>query len=528
MLPVCIQLLPKTVLPLRPFRPWNGDCPQRLDVVYSSCALTLFLEKEDAIPMTLTEQTILLQAPNPAAAENGRKLSKKGSFSALHKTADETLYWGECAGSGKNPYHVSIDWSDPTAPVCRCSCPSRQFPCKHALGLMFEQLSGKPFPVAEIPPDIAEKRAKQAARAAKKDTAEPPKPKKPNAAAQKKKLARQLEGLDMAGRMVEDLLCAGVGSLAGSSAQAFDKLAKDLGSSYLTGLQTAFTRIALAVRTVQKDPKQADAAYAEALNSLIFLRSVIKKSRSFLQEKLNAESYSAEDTVLFEALGGVWKLEDLQAIGAFRENARLVQLSFDVAFDEAKKEYIERGWWLDLDSGRIDQTLNLRPAKALKYVKGDDSRFDLLEVPLLCTYPGEGNCRIRWEHASTRPLTEAERTSLPALAQPDLAAAVKLTKNQIKNTLLPKFLAVLVPIGRLGAVGEAFVLEDPKGARIVLRDRPADGPDHASTGRLALLPEEVPPGSALFGLMFYDEADHSLCLHPYSLVTGTHIVRLHY
>ena len=33
--------------------------------------------------MTLTEQLILLQAPNPAAAENGRKLWKKGSFSAL-------------------------------------------------------------------------------------------------------------------------------------------------------------------------------------------------------------------------------------------------------------------------------------------------------------------------------------------------------------------------------------------------------------------------------------------------------------
>ena len=477
--------------------------------------------------MELTEQFILLQAPSPAAAANGRKLSQTGRFSALRRTGDRTLYWGECAGSGKQPYRVSVDWTVPDAPVCRCSCPSRQFPCKHALGLLFEQLSEKTFEVAELPQDIADKRARQAARTEKK-AAEAAKPKRTNTAAQKKKLARQLEGLDMAERMAADLLTAGVGTLAGSSAQAFDKLAKDLGSSYLTGLQTAFTRIALAVRTVQKDPKQADAAYAEALNSLIFLRSVIKKSRSFLQEKLNAESYSAEDTVLFEALGGVWKLEDLQAIGAFRENARLVQLSFDVAFDEAKKEYIERGWWLDLDSGRIDQTLNLRPAKALKYVKGDDSRFDLLEVPVLCTYPGEGNCRIRWEHASTRPLTEAERTSLPALAQPDLAAAVKLTKNQIKNTLLPKFLAVLVPIGRLGAVGEAFVLEDPKGARIVLRDRPADGPDHASTGRLALLPEEVPPGSALFGLMFYDEADHSLCLHPYSLVTGTHIVRLHY
>ena len=159
--------------------------------------------------MELTEQFILLQAPNPAAAENGRKLSKKGSFSALHRTEDRTLYWADCAGSGKTPYRVSVDWTVPDAPVCRCSCPSRQFPCKHALGLMFEQLGrAADFQTADIPPDIAEKRAKQAARAAKKDAGEPPKPKKPNAAAQKKKLARQLEGLDMAGRMVEDLLCA--------------------------------------------------------------------------------------------------------------------------------------------------------------------------------------------------------------------------------------------------------------------------------------------------------------------------------
>ena len=50
--------------------------------------------------MELTEQFILLQAPNPAAAENGRKLSKKGSFSSLCRTQDGTLYWGECAHTG--------------------------------------------------------------------------------------------------------------------------------------------------------------------------------------------------------------------------------------------------------------------------------------------------------------------------------------------------------------------------------------------------------------------------------------------
>ena len=479
--------------------------------------------------MELTEALILLQAPNPAAAENGRKLSKKGSFSALCRTEDSTLYWADCAGSGKNPYRVSIDWTQPDAPVCRCSCPSRQFPCKHALGLMFEMLAGRTFEPAEMPQDIAEKRAKQAARAAKMEAGgdAPPKPKKPNAAAQKKKLAKQLEGLDMAERMVSDLLSSGLGALGGASAQSYDKLAKDLGSSYLTGPQTAFTRIALTVRAVQKSPEQAQAAYGEALRILIALRSTIKKSRAFLQEKLDAKDFTAEDSVLFEALGGVWRLEDLRAIGSFREGVRLVQLAFDVSSDEARREYVERGWWLDLDSGSLFQTRNLRPFKALKYVKGDDSRFDLLEVPALYLYPGEGDRRVRWESCAARPLTPAEQAALPTLAHPDLAAAVKQVKGAIKNTLAPKFLAVLVPVGRLGRAGGELVLEDPKGDRILLRDRPEDGADHACAARLACLPGPVPAGSALFGLMFYDGRDKSLCLHPYSIVTPEQIVRLH-
>lgn len=481
--------------------------------------------------MELTEQYILLQAPNPAAAENGRKLWKKGGFSARRKAADGTLYWAECAGSGKNPYRVSIDFTQADAPTCRCSCPSRQFPCKHALGLMFELLAKREFETADIPQDIADKRAKQAARAAKKEANEPEKPakpRKPNAAAQKKKLAKQLEGLDMAEKMVNELLTSGLGTLAGSSAQTFDKLAKDLGSCYLTGPQTAFTRIALTVRTVQKDPAQADGAYAEALRLLVALRSTIKKGRTFLTEKLEAGNYSAEDSVLFEALGGVWRLEDLKAVGSVRENARLVQLSFDVSLDQAKREYVERGWWLDAVSGEICQTLNLRPTKALKYVKGDDSRFGLLEVPALYVYPGEGDRRVRWDSASTRPLTDREQAALPGLALPDLGAAVKLVKGKIKNALAPKFLAVLVPVGRLGKIGAEFVLEDPNGNRILLRNRPEDGSDHACVERLDMLPRELPAGGALFGLMFYDGRDKALCLHPYSVVTPEEIIRLQY
>jgi len=478
--------------------------------------------------MKLTEQMILMQAPNSAAAENGRKLSKKGSFSNHCRTADSTLYWAECAGSGKNPYQTSLDFSSPeVAPTCRCSCPSRQFPCKHALGLMFELLAEREFQVAEIPAGLAEKRAKQAARAAKKEAGEgSAKPKKANPAAQKKKLQQQLEGLDQAERMVNDLLSAGVSTLSGSSAQAFEKLAKDLGNYYLTGPQTAFSRIALTVRQIQKYPEQAPALCAEALRVLISLHATIKKSRDLLHRKLESGDYSAEDSILYEALGGIWRLEELRALGSCRENARLVQLSFDVSFDEAKREYVERGFWLDLEQGDLVRTLNYRPVKALKYVKAEDSCFELAEVPTLYEYPGEVGPRVRWEDCTTRPLDDSERRAVSSFAKEDIPAVVKRAKNQMKNTLLPKYIPALLPVGRIGTVGEELVLEDRLGNRILLRDRREDGADHASADRLASL--SLPAGSALFGLVFYDEADRRICLHPYSAVTPEQIVRLQY
>ena len=397
---------------------------------------------------------------------------------------------------------------------------------------MLEQLSGKPFAEADIPQDLAEKRAKQAARAAKKaEAAQNPAEKKPartNTAALAKRLNRQLEGLDMAEQIVEDLLNAGVGSLAGTSAKTYEQLAKELGNHYLTGPQTTFSRIALAVHNSQESPDQAKRSYDEALRVLIALRSTIKKGRAFLRQKLEAGAFSAEDTILFETMGGVWKLEDLAAIGACRENVRLIQLSFDVSYDAARREYVERGFWLDIDTGHVDQTWNLRPVKALKYVKGEDSCFSLLEIPTLYIYPGEGCRRIRWESSVPRPLTQEEQSGLPALAQSDLATAVKVAKNQIKNTLLPKFLPVLLPVGQVGMINGSFVLEDPVGGRIVLRDRPEDGADHASAARVAAVPGGLHRGDALFGLMFYDKKDRSLCLHPYSAVTRSRIIRLQY
>ena len=109
----------------------------------------------------VTQQKIEELAPNAEAAKKGRELVKKNKFSNLKINSEKNLIWGECAGSGKNPYYCSADYIDPNNPVFRCNCPSRQFPCKHSVGLLycFEANAGQ-FTEGEVPEDILSKRDK--------------------------------------------------------------------------------------------------------------------------------------------------------------------------------------------------------------------------------------------------------------------------------------------------------------------------------------------------------------------------------
>lgn len=473
--------------------------------------------------MKITEEWILLQAPNASAVQNGRKLSQKGSFSELHKTEDDTVYWADCAGSGKNPYHTSIDFTNEETPTCRCSCPSRQFPCKHAVGLMFELLAQKPFTVAPMPEDLAKKREKQAERAEKKQE-QATKPKKPNTAAQTKKIKKQLEGLDLAEQMVNDLLTNGLGTLAGVSEKVYEKLAKDLGSYYLTGIQTEFSRLAGEVKYIQRYSKDNQVDYSDSIRILIRIHAMIQKSRAYLENKLETKAYGLEDTVLFEALGGIWKLEDLESIGSCKENVELVQLAFEVVYDDARKEFIDKGYWLELGTGDIHQTNNYRPMKALKHVKQEDSCFDVLEIPKLYYYPGGYNRRVRWDGCKNREVDQNVCQTIRQKAQPDLQTAIKLVKNEIKNTLTQKQVAMVIPFSEIYEIDKALVLEDAKGDTILLQDTMWD-----NANKLRWLPNtDWLKNQVMFGLLRYDYADERIYIQPYSIITENKIIRLQY
>jgi hypothetical protein len=62
---------------------------------------------------------------------------------------DGALVWGECSGSGANPYRVMADLRNLGN---KCTCPSRKFPCKHVLGLLWLNAEAiMPFAPADTP-----------------------------------------------------------------------------------------------------------------------------------------------------------------------------------------------------------------------------------------------------------------------------------------------------------------------------------------------------------------------------------------
>ena len=82
-----------------------------------------------------TADQVLALAPDAASRKAGSKLGAAGPWSEAG-SSDEGTVWGLCKGSGSKPYQTVIDIADAAGPAYKCSCPSRKFPCKHALGLL--------------------------------------------------------------------------------------------------------------------------------------------------------------------------------------------------------------------------------------------------------------------------------------------------------------------------------------------------------------------------------------------------------
>ncbi|HCA87062.1 MAG TPA: hypothetical protein DEQ61_17235 [Streptomyces sp.] len=97
-----------------------------------------------------TADQVLALAPDAASRKAGSRLGAAGPWSGTG--AGEGAVWGLCKGSGGAPYRTAVAVCDRGGgPGYTCSCPSRKFPCKHALGLLLLWAAGEVAPAGSGP-----------------------------------------------------------------------------------------------------------------------------------------------------------------------------------------------------------------------------------------------------------------------------------------------------------------------------------------------------------------------------------------
>ncbi|MGN9907895.1 SWIM zinc finger family protein [Phytohabitans sp. LJ34] len=184
---------------------------------------------------------VLALAPDTSSARAAQGVSAATKWEVTGR--DDDVLWGLCRGSGKHPYQACVDL---TEPAYRCSCPSRKFPCKHALGLMLLWSAGG-APDAAAPDWVAEWRASRAARAARTPaTAPAPRGSADPEAARKRaeqRADRITAGLDELDRWLTDQVAHGLAGSERSGYGPYEAMAARLVDAQAPGAANAVRRL---------------------------------------------------------------------------------------------------------------------------------------------------------------------------------------------------------------------------------------------------------------------------------------------
>lgn len=465
-------------------------------------------------------------APNSAAIKNALGLVQKNKFTSLNRSEAGDLLFGECQGSGRSGYLASADFAQPDKPVFRCTCPSRQFPCKHSLALLYALQQGKTFTVAPVPEDLAAKRDKAEKREEKRQQQEASpaadKPKKTSKAALAKKVTAQLQGLELLEKLLLELVRAGLGTATDKTLKNLTAQAKELGNYYLPGTQNELRKLILLMQ------EESGGSYANSLEQLTMLHALIRKGRSHLEARLESGSPDPDpETEIEELLGHSWQLAELKRHNMTSEGAELLQLTFIGYDDQARQEYVDLGYWLQLDTGEIHRTLQYRPYKAARHLREEDSFTDVVQTRELYLYPGGLNRRVRYDEWQPRQPDDGDWEAVPRSARRSYSDVLKAVRNQLKNPLADRMPVMLLHVAETLVTEEGgYVIRDADGHMLPLSDIPGAGP-----GTVELLhyirPERL-RNISLLARFRHLPGEGRLAVQPLTVIGQGEVIRLLY
>jgi hypothetical protein len=459
------------------------------------------------------------------SAINAAKGVAKSKLIKRHISADDSLIFGESSGSGKSNYSCSMDLLSDTA---RCSCPSRQIPCKHVLGLLYAYAENKnSFTIAEIPEDIAKKRERTEKRLEQKEN--PPAVKKPVSDEKRAKIAAkrinvQLEGLDNAEKLLNELVKLGFVAINGSAVKEYRERVKELGNYYINGVLIRFNELIDAIVIAQNN------ATDKHLKAAVLLYQLISQGRSFLNEKLKNPLEIRTDTDMEEQLGFVWKTEMLISAGLKLENSEFAELYYFRDYDTARKEWVAESSFINLKDGVIYRRVNYYPDKRNLKI-AENYTYDVLSIPLAAVFPGVINRRIRFvnEGVTTSGFSPDYAKRIRNFAEKDYAVSVRNAKNILRNPLNSQHVIALLEVNDIFQTEDKQpVITDKNGFKIALSENEffKRGLMLDKSRYINSLSKELIIGNTLCVSFEIDLIKGTLFATPLSMVTDKQIIRL--
>ncbi|WP_435974470.1 SWIM zinc finger family protein [Streptomyces sp. Qhu_M48] len=185
-----------------------------------------------------TAEQVLALAPDEASRRAGSRLGAAGPWSGTGR--GDGAVWGLCKGSGTRPYRTVVDT---TGPAYSCDCPSRKFPCKHALGLLLLQASDGAAIEESAVPDwagswLTARRARAGSTAPTAESASAGSPADPEAARRRaeRRAARITSGAEELEQRLADLLRGGLASAERSGYGLWEETAARMVDAQAPGL----------------------------------------------------------------------------------------------------------------------------------------------------------------------------------------------------------------------------------------------------------------------------------------------------
>lgn len=261
--------------------------------------------------MNWSVEQVLGLAPDVSSAKRGQSLAHAKKWLLIE--ANDRAIWGECKGSGSRPYRTRIDL---VGPAYKCSCPSRAFPCKHAIGLFLLRVSSNEVVIKPEPPiwvsDWLEQRDKKRKPKVKADLspAEIKKRKADKAKRLAKRVSEMQEGFNDLENWIVDLIRQGIAALESRPYSFWKEMAAQMVDRKISGASGIILDMALIPGSGPDWPDRM----VQKISSLYLLirafRQLDKLPDDFREEVVQVAGikYKKEEVFEMETVEDVWQV----------------------------------------------------------------------------------------------------------------------------------------------------------------------------------------------------------------------------